>query len=164
MLRENAWISRLETSGFALAATALCTLARPGPTLRRLLPLAVGAAAVPLLAYGGLLASFNELRPLSLHPVDATTAYYSARPAQRGDDDAALAAARTAECRRLGFATKDTDPWDYPLLWRARSEGIELRHVAGDDDWPCLLVCQLCRPLAGRWVNFPGTYVFAREP
>ena len=31
------------------------------------------------------------------------------------------------------------DGWDYPITWRAMQQGIEVRHVFGEDPWPCLV-------------------------
>jgi hypothetical protein len=173
LLRENAWFSRLETPLFMLAPAALCVLARGARPIRRAVPVAVLAVAVPLLAYAFLFSALNELRPLSLYPPDPVASYYRARPGLQEFDDATLAIARSRNCPRLGVSFDGKtgqsgypDPWDYPLLWRARAQGIEVRHVTGEHDWPCLILCMFCtpsEPSQGAWVRLGRTSLFARS-
>jgi hypothetical protein len=170
LARENSWFSRLELPLFALAVTALGVLhglasAAGSSTERRL-----KAVAVPVAAFALLVAAANEHKPIWLPPPEAEAAYYVARPAVKLLDDGALAAARESSCRRLGvrFASQAyDDPWEYPLAWRARREGIEVEHVQGGEDWPCLVFSPGSPPdpaAHGRWVPVPGTEAWRRAP
>jgi len=53
-------------------------------------------------------------------------------------DDALLYFAASRGCRRIGLFIGG-DSYDYPLTWRAMQAGMETRHVAPGDPWPCLV-------------------------
>ncbi len=152
LARENTWFSRLETPWFVLAVALFGVLARRGPPHPRL-GLYARAAALPLLAAALLVVCHNEVRPLAPREGVGDDTYYPFRPEFEARDDAILAAARARGCPRLGvrLAGVPGDPWDYPLVWRAWQQGIEVRHVMGGETWPCLVVSPAGPPAPG-WV------------
>lgn len=168
LFRSNAWISRLHTPAFVLAAATLgacpITATHMGGKVARAL---VGVAAATL----GLAAAFrNEIRPPRLVPPDAVSSYYSALPALRPVHDRVLHALEARGCRRLGLFfpdAADTDfgeAWDYPLTWRARLAGVKVSTMLTPDAWPCLIYSTGRPPPSApggpRWIRVePRIYV-----
>lgn len=137
--RSNPWISRLETPLFALlpATMGAWKLVRPRLAQQAIL----GAMATLALVIGVAAAIHNAPRPAlqAFALREPVGDYYVNRPDQRPMHDAALDAAVQIGCRRIGLVIGE-DTFDYPLTWRAMSQGIEVRHVSGPDPWPCILV------------------------
>jgi hypothetical protein len=148
VLRDNAWITRLQLPAAALMPLALGALARSGPSRARVL--ALGIVGTLALAHGVRAAVLDARRPLrsweELRRGGAPAAYYNGAPV--GLDrlhEHVLEALGRSGCRRLGLAIGG-DSYDYPLTWRAMQRGIEVRHVAAPDDWPCAIFSDLGPP------------------
>lgn len=149
--RDNGWISRLETPSFVLAVSAMGAFGAPRARAARW---SAFAAASFLIAYGLSIAVRNETRPPRLAIPDPLVARYVNLPQFRALDDAALDLAARTHCARIGVRLTSPpgldDPWDYPLIWRAHTMGIEVRHVQGTEPWPCVL--QSMTPPPGPWL------------
>lgn len=159
--RDNEWITRLETPGYALSPIALVALAHlRGRVVVRATALSVAA----LLALAARTVIWNQTRPLRrVHRAIRDPAnYYAGRPELRPVHDAVLTAATGRGCRRLGLRLGG-DSWDYPLTWRALQAGIEVRHVFGPDPWPCLVFVDGALPDAATWRPVDGG-AFADAP
>lgn len=139
VFRDNVWISRLETPTFVLTGIALAAWAgAAGPALERG-RLAIAAFAVLAVAYATAVALRNDTRPpLAGAEPGIAAGYYVNNPPIQPFHDTVLAAASDTGCRRLGLFISE-DAYDYPLTWRAMEAGIEVRHVFGEDPWPCLV-------------------------
>lgn len=140
--KDNIWISRLETPTFVLVGLAVASLGHASRWELRWARPATAAVALAALVYATAVAAQNETRPPftgDSGPRDAT--YYTNQPYTRVPHDIALSAARELRCSRLGLVI-GTDSYDYPLTWRAMSSGVQVRHVFGDDPWPCLVFAE----------------------
>lgn len=142
--RDNAWVTRLQLPTMALGWTALVALSAV-PIARR--PRAAGAIAlvgIAVAAYGTWVAARHETRP-PLAPRAAGHAriadYYVHQPGLRPAHDVALRALAASRCDRLGLWIGG-DSFDYPLTWRAMQRGVRVRHVLGEDPWPCLVFAE----------------------
>ena len=162
-LRDNEWISRLETPVYALAPIALAALAGVSGRTASAARAWTAAAAAALFAFAAVVALRNPQR----QPVkglaalrDPVASYYSQRREVREGHDAALALARSRGCRRIGLFI-GADSYDYPLTWRAMQEGIATRHVFGADPWPCLVFADRDDvPEAAGWRATSSRFVF----
>jgi hypothetical protein len=160
LARDNAWISRLEMPIFVLGASAVGSFGALRGRIARGSAVAWASLAV---AYGACVAVRNETRPPRLSMPDPVVARYVNLPEFRALDDAALAVAKELRCTRIGVRLTPPpgldDPWDYPLIWRARAEGIEVRHVDGREPWPCVLESMTRPPGAWVWSGSGVAYV-----
>jgi hypothetical protein len=165
-VRENPWVSRLQTPLVVLAPLALGALAvrRPPyasrPSAAWFAPLVV----VSVLA-GANAARENMTRPPLERPwwSSPERSYYAAALPELADDhDYALAVASETGCRALGLHI-GWDSYDYPLTWRAMKRDIEVRHVVGPDAWPCVIFSDrgVPPPAAGAtWVATESPFVY----
>jgi hypothetical protein len=153
--RDNTWISRLETPTYMLTGLAVVAWAsRPatgetpaGGKGKRAhaasagspVPFALTAIVTTLaLAYSTRVATGNEPRPPLAGEAATVPGYYANQPVTGRVHAVVLSAARQLHCSRIGLSIGG-DSYDYPLTWRAMHEGIEVRHVFGEDPWPCLV-------------------------
>ena len=145
IVRENAWVSRLQAPLFVLSVLLLSVLSAPRPSSSmRLVRLAVVVAALVALGHGYAVALGNTTRPPLSTPIWATTrdwSYYVIRASMLPRHDAALEIAKITGCRKMGLLIEE-DSYDYPLTWRAMQRGIEVRHVFGTDPWPCVVFAE----------------------
>jgi hypothetical protein len=165
-VRENPWVSRLQTPLVVLAPLALGALAlrRPiyssRPNVAWFAPLVV----VSVLA-GANAARANLTRPPLEQPwwsASERSYYAAALPALADEHDYALAVAAEIGCRALGLHI-GWDSYDYPLTWRAMKRDIEVRHVVGPDAWPCVVFTDrgAPSPAAGAtWVATESPFVY----
>jgi hypothetical protein len=170
LVRENAWVSRLQLPLFATSVALLAALSGLRPPALRLVRPAVALAAAGALWHGYSVAVANPTRPpLSTPPWAAARdwSYYVNRPSMLARHEAALQVARRIGCRRIGLRLGE-DSYDYPLTWRAMRQGMEVRHVFGSDPWPCVVVAEEGAPAglpdAREWLPTaaPGVFVSAR--
>ncbi|ABS26015.1 hypothetical protein [Anaeromyxobacter sp. Fw109-5] len=137
-VRENAWVSRLQTPLFAWSVVALAALGGAHRSRPRCVERTLGAAVLALLAHGLLVAGMN----ISRRPFGGITSrddtYYSNRPDLKKSHDSVLHLLNSTNCDRLGLYIGG-DSWDYPLTWRAMQRGVTVRHVVGPDAWPCVV-------------------------
>jgi hypothetical protein len=139
LLRDNAWITRLQLPAVVLVVASLGAFPRRGwGSIGRL-----GLAAFVAVAFalGVRAATQNLQRPLqpwwSVRLGGAPSAYYTGGPVGLGAmHGQVLRALERSGCTRLGLFI-GADSYDYPLTWRAMQRGIRVRHVVGPQDWPC---------------------------
>jgi hypothetical protein len=185
--RDNAWIARLETPTYVLTGLAVVAwasrpsaAAAPAGGKRKRAASAAAPSPVPFaataivaalaLVFSTKVAADNEPRP----PLGGASGplqhgYYANQPTTGRAHDIALSAARQLRCTRLGLNLGE-DSFDYPLTWRAMQQGIEVRHVFGEDPWPCLVFTDQ-RPKTdvvarNRWspTNVPFLFVNGADP
>jgi hypothetical protein len=139
IFRDNVFVTRLQLPLFALAPLGLGAFAGIAAqpvmvTLARLF--LAGTAAVAALA-----AANNGRRPVNplLLTHSAEGGYYSMVPASlKRAQDEALATIVASGCGRLGMYVGE-NTYDYPIAWGAVQHGVEVRHLTGPTDWPCLV-------------------------
>lgn len=139
-LRDNEYVTRLQLPLFAIAPAFMAVLPRPRPRGPAIAGMAAGAIAAVSLAVA--VGASNELRPpLAARTDPVALDYYRNNPLVREAQATALRLARTSGCRRLGLFMGESG-FDYPLTWRALQEGVEVRHVFGSAEWPCLVYAE----------------------
>jgi hypothetical protein len=164
-VRNQLWLSRLQLPIFMLTPLLWAAWTSPmaGPLERARRWLARGlypmltVVSLVCLAYGYVVVISNSERPLTIPQLEVALRtrdqqYYNVRQNVASGHNAALGALAANACRRLGLVIGDDD-YDYPLTWRARRAGIEVRHhtPSADPSWPCAIFSEAGRP-AGNWV------------
>ncbi|MFH1078735.1 MAG: hypothetical protein V1766_00495 [Pseudomonadota bacterium] len=150
-IRNQAWISRLQTPVFMLFP---CFLAAWHP-ISKVRPVRFFFAAILIvitmscLYYGMMTAVRNESRPLTLTyflRLDRDSAYYANRPL-KPQHDAVIETVKLMKIKRVGLVI-GSDDYDYPLSWRLYRLGVEVRHVTSDPEWADAVYAPTDRPPA----------------
>ncbi len=139
-LRDNEYVTRLQMPLFAVAPAFMAVL--PRPRARDLGAAALAAGAIGAVSLAVAVGASNELRPpLAARAAPIALDYYRSNPLVREAQTTALRLARASGCRRLGLFMGESG-FEYPLTWQALQEGIEVRHVFGSAEWPCLVYAE----------------------
>ena len=148
IIKNQIWITRLQlpltfllpfSFLFLVRIAGLCGFTKGG------LKLCVLIISIFSLAYGTYAAAHNQTRFLQPQTFwgkcpPRVKGYYKAAN-KMPEHDFFLKVADELQCRRIGLLT-GPDTMDYPLTWRAMSEGRSTRHVlpgSVDDGWHCMI-------------------------
>ncbi len=124
-------------------------------------------------AYSMKIVSMNPSRPLDARffwgNIPSSFESYYRLIGKKKEHNNFLKVAREQNCRRASMLITPDYP-EYPLVWRAMQEGIEMRHSFPPqiDDWPCMLFADGVKhryvPDRGtRWINQGDTHTLVRN-
>lgn len=139
-IRNQIWLSRLQTSLFFLSPlcwSAAAAAGQPRQNLRRVLLLGMSLLC---LGMGYNVALHMGRKPLLPAPAAATRdeLYYLYHPAGavlKAEHDKVLDHMAATGATRLGLVL-GADSYDYPLTWRAMQRGFQVRHCSPRSPWP----------------------------
>lgn len=166
LIRDNAWIPRLQLPAAGLAPIVLGAFPRSWID-RRAARAALAATLVAAFTLGVVAAVGNERRPLQLGALraGATEAGYYAPdvpPRLARWHGEVLDRLLASGCRRLAIDLGE-DSYDYPLTWRAMQRGVEVRPWRAPEEWACALASDRGPgpPAEGAWraTTVPGLFL-----
>ena len=140
-IRNQIWLSRLQTPVFVMLPLAWTAAADPGPPcarLRHAMLIGTSLLCLGVAYYDATHIVGKPVSPRLLGNYTRDELYYLYCPgglAIKAEHDTVLAHLTATGGSRLGLVL-GFDDCEYPLAWRAVRQGLEVRHCAAKSPWP----------------------------